>query len=109
MDYRRLEWVDELSPQVFGKAHQQRFINQKTFRAVQKTVPTSRDGLESSFHPNIRCEPREQHPRRAEIFGIPCATGGFGAQELRDVGAEWIYDDLPELIAKLDETPLGEA
>ena len=25
-------------------------------------------------------QPREQHPLRAEIFGIACATGDFGAQ-----------------------------
>ena len=51
-------------------------------------------------------------PHGTDAAGLPAIavlTGGFGAQELRDVGAEWIYDDLPELIAKLEETPLGEA
>lgn len=50
-----------------------------------------------------------QAAHAAGLPAIAVLTGGFGAQELRDVGAEWIYDDLPELIAKLDETPLGEA
>jgi HAD superfamily hydrolase (TIGR01509 family) len=46
----------------------------------------------------------------AHAAGLPAIgllTGGFGAQELRDVGAEYVFEDLLELLAKLDETPLG--
>ncbi|WP_028066730.1 HAD family hydrolase [Solirubrobacter soli] len=45
----------------------------------------------------------------AHAAGLPAIgllTGGFGAQELRDVGAEYVYEDLLELLAKLDESPL---
>jgi HAD superfamily hydrolase (TIGR01509 family) len=46
----------------------------------------------------------------AHAAGLPAIgllTGGFGAQELRDVGAEWVFEDLLELLAKLDDTPLA--
>jgi HAD superfamily hydrolase (TIGR01509 family) len=46
----------------------------------------------------------------AHAAGLPAIgllTGGFGAQELRDVGAEYVFEDLLELLAKLDETPLA--
>jgi HAD superfamily hydrolase (TIGR01509 family) len=48
----------------------------------------------------------------AHAAGLPAIgllTGGFGAQELRDAGAECVFEDLLELLAKIDETPLGDA
>ena len=45
------------------------------------------------------------HAAKLPVIGL--LTGGFGAQELRDAGAECIFEDLLELLAKLDETPLG--
>ena len=38
------------------------------------------DALDTRVRVRAQKEPREQHPRRAEIFGVPCATGDFGAQ-----------------------------
>jgi HAD superfamily hydrolase (TIGR01509 family) len=46
----------------------------------------------------------------AHAAGLPAIgllTGGFGAQELRDAGAECVFEDLLELLAKLDDTPLA--
>src|SRR6478736_5450856 len=43
----------------------------------------------------------------AKLPVIALLTGGFGAQELRDAGAECVFEDLLELLGKLDETPLG--
>ena len=43
----------------------------------------------------------------AKLPVIALLTGGFGAQELRDAGAECVVEDLLELLGKLDETPLG--
>jgi len=45
------------------------------------------------------------HAAKLPVIGL--LTGGFGAQELRDVGAECVFEDLLELLGKLDETPLG--
>ena len=46
----------------------------------------------------------------AHAAGLPAIallTGGFGAQELRDAGAECVFEDLLELLGHLDETPLA--
>jgi HAD superfamily hydrolase (TIGR01509 family) len=45
------------------------------------------------------------HAAKLPVIGL--LTGGFGAQELRDAGAEYVFEDLLELLGKLDETPLG--
>jgi phosphoglycolate phosphatase-like HAD superfamily hydrolase len=34
-------------------------------------------------------------------------TGGFGVAELYDAGAAHVFDDVAELLDKLDETPLA--
>jgi HAD superfamily hydrolase (TIGR01509 family) len=44
---------------------------------------------------------------RAGIETICVLTGGFAAQELRDAGAVAVFESLPELLERLDETPLG--
>lgn len=38
---------------------------------------------------------------------IAVLTGGFGAQELLDAGAECVFEDLLELLRRLDDTPLA--
>jgi HAD superfamily hydrolase (TIGR01509 family) len=48
--------------------------------------------------------------RAAHAAGLPTIgllTGGFGEQELRDVGAECVFENLLELMAAIDDTPLG--
>jgi HAD superfamily hydrolase (TIGR01509 family) len=45
----------------------------------------------------------------AHAAGLPAVavqTGGFGVAELRDAGAAAVFEDLPELVERLDETPL---
>lgn len=42
--------------------------------------------------------------------GIPCIavmTGGFGGDELREAGAQGVYDSIVELRERIGETPLG--
>ena len=46
----------------------------------------------------------------ARQVGRPCVgllSGGFGEAELRDAGATWVYDDPADLVAHLDDLPLG--
>jgi HAD superfamily hydrolase (TIGR01509 family) len=46
----------------------------------------------------------------AHAAGLPAIgllTGGFGEQELIDVGAEYVYEDLLALIGSIDATPLS--
>jgi HAD superfamily hydrolase (TIGR01509 family) len=46
----------------------------------------------------------------AHAAGLPAIgllTGGFGEQELRDAGAEQVFRDLLELLARIDETALA--
>lgn len=38
---------------------------------------------------------------------IAVRTGGFSTEELRDAGAEWVFDSLEELRADIEKTPLG--
>ena len=48
-----------------------------------------------------------QSAGKLDIPTIALRTGGFGADELRGVGALKVYDSLVELREHLDETPLG--
>lgn len=43
---------------------------------------------------------------RAGVAGIGVLTGGFSPQELREAGAAGVFESLPELIDRLNETPL---
>ena len=43
---------------------------------------------------------------RAGVKTIALVTGGFSAAELRDAGAVAVFESIPELMEKLDETPL---
>jgi HAD superfamily hydrolase (TIGR01549 family) len=46
----------------------------------------------------------------AEMAGVPTVavlTGGFSEQELRQAGAEVVFESLTELCERLDETPLA--
>jgi phosphoglycolate phosphatase-like HAD superfamily hydrolase len=45
--------------------------------------------------------------RRAGIPVACVATGGFAAEELREAGAAVVFEDLPELLRRFGETPLG--
>jgi len=38
---------------------------------------------------------------------IAVRTGGFSTAELRDAGAEWVFDSLEELRDDIEKTPLG--
>lgn len=46
----------------------------------------------------------------ARAVGVPTIavrTGGFSNDELRDAGAEWVFDSLEELRDGIEKTPLG--
>lgn len=43
---------------------------------------------------------------RAGVTGIGVMTGGFSPEELREAGATDVFEALPELIERLDATPL---
>jgi HAD superfamily hydrolase (TIGR01509 family) len=48
----------------------------------------------------------------AHAAGLPAIgllTGGFSEAELLDVGADCVFENLLELLAKIEETPLGRA
>lgn len=45
--------------------------------------------------------------RRLQMPGLGVRTGGFSERELRDAGADQVFDSLPELTAALDTTPLS--
>ncbi len=45
--------------------------------------------------------------RRAGIPTVGLLTGGFAAPELRDAGADPVFETLEELRRRVDETPLG--
>jgi len=45
--------------------------------------------------------------RRAGVQAIAVRTGGFADEELRDAGADAVFEDLGELLAKIDETPFA--
>ncbi len=44
---------------------------------------------------------------RAGVETIALVTGGFSEGELRDGGAAAVFESIPELLERLDETPLG--
>jgi HAD superfamily hydrolase (TIGR01509 family) len=44
---------------------------------------------------------------RAELPCIALTCGGISAQELRDAGAVAVYDDPADLLAHLDDSPIG--
>jgi len=45
--------------------------------------------------------------KRAGVPTIAVLTGGFSAAELREAGAEWVFESIQALRAKLGETPFG--
>jgi len=45
--------------------------------------------------------------RRAGVQAIAVRTGGFADEELRDAGADAVFEDLGELLEKLGETPFA--
>ena len=48
--------------------------------------------------------------KAAEPLGVPVVavlTGGFSEQELREAGAVAVFDSLPALLERIDETPLA--
>lgn len=45
---------------------------------------------------------------RAGVPTVAVLTGGFSAAELTDAGAVAVFESLPELIAEIDSTPLGD-
>jgi HAD superfamily hydrolase (TIGR01549 family) len=44
---------------------------------------------------------------RADVPAVAILTGGFSEQELRQAGAEAVFESLTELCERLDETPLA--
>jgi len=46
---------------------------------------------------------------KAGVRCIGVLSGGYGASELRDAGAVAVYDDVAELLRRLDETPIFAA
>ena len=47
--------------------------------------------------------------RRCAVATIGLLTGGFSAQELREAGAEVVFESIADLIGGLDRTPLAGA
>ncbi|HEY8626092.1 MAG TPA: HAD hydrolase-like protein [Solirubrobacteraceae bacterium] len=43
----------------------------------------------------------------ADVPTIAVVTGGFAAQELRDAGADAVFESVAELCERLNETALG--
>lgn len=48
-----------------------------------------------------------QAAHAAKLPAIAVLTGGFGADELRDAGAECIFETLLDVLAAIDDTPLA--
>lgn len=46
---------------------------------------------------------------QAEVLPLGLLTGGFSEQELREAGAEEVFDSLVDLRGRIEETPLGTA
>ena len=46
--------------------------------------------------------------KRAGVPTVALLTGGFSEQELRDAGAEVVFDSLEALLDDLERTPLGQ-
>ena len=47
--------------------------------------------------------------REVGVPTIAVRTGGFSTDELRDAGAEWVFDSLEELRDDIEKTPLGRS
>ena len=47
--------------------------------------------------------------RNAGVETIAVLTGGFSERELRDAGAVAVFESLPDLTERIDETPLGRS
>ena len=45
--------------------------------------------------------------KKLKIPTLCVRTGGFGADELLDAGADAVFDSLVELRERLDDTPFG--
>jgi HAD superfamily hydrolase (TIGR01509 family) len=45
--------------------------------------------------------------KRADVPTVAVMTGGFGGDELREAGAEGVYDSIAELTERIGDTPLG--
>jgi HAD superfamily hydrolase (TIGR01509 family) len=45
--------------------------------------------------------------KRAEVETVALMTGGFSEQELTEAGAAAVFESLPELIDRIEETPLA--
>jgi HAD superfamily hydrolase (TIGR01509 family) len=45
--------------------------------------------------------------RRAGVETVALMTGGFSEQELTDAGAAAVFESLPDLLERIDETPLA--
>jgi HAD superfamily hydrolase (TIGR01509 family) len=45
--------------------------------------------------------------RRAGVETVALMTGGFSEQELTDAGAAAVFESLPELLERIEETPLA--
>jgi HAD superfamily hydrolase (TIGR01509 family) len=48
----------------------------------------------------------------ADRAGVACVgvrTGGYSAEELRSAGAVAVYDDVAQLLAEIEESPIGRA
>ena len=45
--------------------------------------------------------------KRAGVATVALMTGGFAEQELTEAGAVAVFESIPELLERLDETPLG--
>jgi HAD superfamily hydrolase (TIGR01509 family) len=46
--------------------------------------------------------------RRSGLDTVAVLTGGWSRQELEDAGAITVYDDVADVLANLDESPLGK-
>ena len=44
---------------------------------------------------------------RAGVATVTLMTGGFSEQELREAGAVAVFESIPELLGRIDETPLA--
>jgi phosphoglycolate phosphatase-like HAD superfamily hydrolase len=47
--------------------------------------------------------------RRCGVQTVGLLTGGFSAAELRDAGAEVVFESIADLIESMDQTPLKAA
>ncbi len=46
--------------------------------------------------------------RRSGLDTVAVLTGGWSRQELEDAGAIAVYEDVADILANLDESPLGK-